>query len=184
MSIEIEKKYRLTNTEREQILAKLKDSGAQFAGEDFETNVIFTGGILSLKEAVLRLRTTQTKTVLTYKESLPSASQAKRRTEHETVVTNADAMNQIILSLGYKPGLIYEKRRQTWHFETVEITVDDLPFGFYLEIEGAETDIFDAETKLNLTNLTHENESYPALTRRFGKHKNNVYEARFEPEKS
>lgn len=180
MSIEVEQKYRLTNAQRERITTKLRDAGAQFAGTDFETNVLFSGGVVSLKQAVLRLRTTADQAVLTYKESLPSDSAVKRRLEHETVVTDAAATHQILLSLGYKPSLIYEKRRQTWRFETVEIVVDELPFGFYLEIEGAENDILDAETKLDLTDLIHEHESYPALTMRYGARQNDLIAARFE----
>lgn len=183
MGIEVEKKYRMTTQQRERVLEKLRAANARFVKEDFETNTIFTGGALSVKQSILRLRTTADKTVLTYKESLPGDASVKRRVEHETTIENGSAMNEIVLSLGYKPHLIYEKRRQTWHFETVEITVDDLPFGFYLEIEGEEAAILDAETKLELTDLIAEHESYPALTRQFGTPQNDLIAARFEPEK-
>lgn len=179
MGFEIEKKYRLTEAQRERVLQKLSDVGARFEGEDFEENILFRGGILSLKECVLRLRKTDSKTVLTYKESLASDSDIKRRIEHETAVTDGAAMQAILESLGYKQSLVYEKRRQTWVFETVEIVVDELPFGLFLEIEGAEAEILAAERKLNLEDLEIEPSPYPALTATAGKKNGNLVEARF-----
>lgn len=181
MAVEIEKKYRLSGEQRARVLQKLREVGARLEAEDFETNTLFTGGILSSKPAaVLRLRTTQSKAVLTYKESLAIDSEIKRRLEHETVVSDGKAMNDVLLSLGYKPSLIYEKRRQTWQFGAVEIAVDELPFGFYLEIEGAEDEILNAESKLELNDLIAENEPYPGLTKRFGEQNADLIEARFK----
>ncbi len=56
MAIEIEKKFTLSNDQREQILASLEEIGAKFIGEDFEENILYRGGILSQKGAVLRVR--------------------------------------------------------------------------------------------------------------------------------
>lgn len=179
MAIETEKKYSVTAAERDQILEKLRLVNAQFEGEDFETNLLFAGGDLSAKASILRLRTTADKAVLTYKESLPGESGVKQRIEHETALTDGAAMFEILTSLGFVPSMVYEKRRQTWVFEAVEIVVDELPFGFYLEIEGAETDILNVEQKLELTELTIEHNSYPALTARHGKRNSNLIEARF-----
>ncbi len=83
MAIEIEKKYCLTRARREQILLKLAALGAILEAEDFEENILFTGGILSLKECVLRLRKTANKAILTYKESLASDSNIKRQFIHD-----------------------------------------------------------------------------------------------------
>lgn len=183
MAEEVEKKYRLTAAEREQTLQKLETSGAKYEGEDFEENTLFRGGILNLKPCILRLRKTQDKSVLTYKEVLPSENAIKRRKEIETIVADGAAMHEILENLGYKPALVYEKRRKIFQFGAVEIVVDELPFGFFLEIEGAENEILAAEIKLGLENLPAEHEPYPALTTKFGAKNGNLIEARFLSEK-
>lgn len=183
MSFEIEKKYRLTATQRERVMRKLESVGADFEGADFEENILFRGGIVSAKECILRLRKTEDKTVLTYKESLMTDSSAntgiKRRTEYETIVADSAAMEAILESLGYRQSLIYEKRRQTWKFENVEVVVDELPFGLFLEIEGEEDEIKAAEIKLRIMDLEVEPSPYPALAARFGQKNGNLIEARF-----
>jgi adenylate cyclase class 2 len=183
MAFEIEKKYRLTLEQRACVLKTLKALGADFEGEDFEENILFRGGTLSLKECNLRLRKTQDKAVLTYKESLRAdsltGSDVKRRVEHETIVSDKAAMEAILESLGYRQSLVYEKRRQTWQFENVEVVVDELPFGLFLEIEGAEDEIRAAEIKLGIQDLEIEPAPYPALAADSGERNGNLIEARF-----
>lgn len=179
MAIEIEKKYRLTVARREQILLKLDVRGANFEREDFEENILFTGGILSLKECVLRLRKTEGKAILTYKESLASNSDVKHRIEHETIIADGAALEKILESLGYRQFLVYEKRRQTWQFNQTEVVVDELPFGHFLEIEGSENEILATEEQLEIKDLEVENSPYPALAAKFGARKGNLIEARF-----
>ena len=183
MAVEIEKKYRLTADQREQVLASLNEQGAKFCGEDFEENTLFTGGILSLKPCILRLRRIGDKAILTYKEKQPSNTYTdmgiKRRIEHETEIQDGETMNKILHSLGYQPSLVYEKRRQSWHLGEVEIVVDELPFGFYMEIEGSEDSIQWAEKALTLQDFVIEHEPYPNLTLHFGKRNGSITEARF-----
>lgn len=183
MSEEVEKKYRLTGEQCERVLQKLAAVGAVFEGEDFEENILYGGGMLNLKKSILRLRRTERKTVLTYKESQQSASSVKRRLEHETVVDNADELHKILESLGYAPALVYEKKRQTWRFEAVEVVVDELPFGFYLEIEGAEAEILAAEKQLQITDLSDEPQPYPSLAAMHGAKNGAMIEARFAVKK-
>lgn len=179
MAEEVEKKYRLTDEQRERVLQKLAEVGAEYEGEDFEENILFRGGMLGLKKSILRLRKTERKAVLTYKESQASESSVKRRLEYETEVKDAEEMHRILESLGYVPTLVYEKRRKTWQFEDVEIVVDELPFGFYLEIEGEEDDILKVEKKLNIEDLEDEPEPYPGLSAKLGKKNGSMIEARF-----
>lgn len=50
MSIETEKKYRLTKEQYTEVLESLKDLGAEFIREDFEVNELYGGGILKKKK--------------------------------------------------------------------------------------------------------------------------------------
>lgn len=177
--MEIEKKYRVTAAQRAQVLQKLTEVNAKFEGEDFEENVLYRGGNLNLKSSILRLRKTEDKAVLTYKEAVHTNSDIKHRIEHETEVADGERMKEILRSLGYEPALVYEKRRQTWQFETVEVVVDELPFGLFLEIEGSEEAIRAAEKALEITDFAAEPSPYPALAAMHGKQNGTITEARF-----
>lgn len=179
MAIEIEKKYRLSGEQREKVLQELREFEAEFKGEDFEENTIYHGGALGEKHAVLRIRKTQDRTILTYKERVPSPAGIKHQIEHETEVANAEALEKIIESLGLKKDLVYEKRRKIWHFRDVEIVLDELPFGSFMEIEGSITAIKEAEMLLDIEDFPAEHETYPHLTRKFGKLNGDLIEARF-----
>jgi adenylate cyclase class 2 len=179
MAIEIEKKFILSNDQREQVLENLKELGAKYIREDFEENTLYNGGILDEKRAVLRVRKIADKTVLTYKQRIENVANVKQQIEYETIVEKAEEMEKIIESLGFEKTLIYEKRRQTWHFRAVEIVLDELPFGQYMEIEGSIMAIAEAEMLLDVENFTVENETYPHLTQRFGVQKEKLIEARF-----
>jgi hypothetical protein len=61
----------------------------------------------------------------------------------------------------------------------VEIVIDDLPFGLYLEIEGSVTAIKEAEMLLDLDELEAEHKTYPILTSELGIKNGDVIEARF-----
>jgi adenylate cyclase class 2 len=179
MSVEIEKKYRLTKEERERVLARLREVGAEDCGEEFEENTLYAGGIINLKNSVLRLRRVGGKAILTYKERFPSSSAIKHQREEETWLENAEAMAAILDVLGYKPALVYEKRRATWRVNETEVVVDDLPFGFFMEIEGAEKGIAETEALLELQEVEAEMATYPQLALQHGKRKGEMIEARF-----
>jgi adenylate cyclase class 2 len=179
MAIEIEKKYRLDNQRRPKVIAKLKELGAEFLREDFEENYLHRGGLLDERNAVLRLRKIGDTAILTYKERIRNDDDIKHKIEFETAVADVAATENIIEKLGYRLDVVYEKRRQTWHFDKVEVVMDDLPFGLYMEIEGEIDDIAEAEKLLEIEDLEPEPRGYPRLTTKLGKQNGNVFEARF-----
>jgi adenylate cyclase class 2 len=163
MPIEIEKKYRLSKKQRNEVMLRLPAIGAKRKGEDFEVNTLYTGESLEMGNSVLRLRRIGKRGILTYKQRFPSNSDIKRQQEDETRVDDPDAMEAILDALGFVASLVYEKRRETWTLGKTEVVIDELPFGWYMEIEGAEKD-----------NLT-----YPRLTQKHGTDHGGVIEARF-----
>jgi adenylate cyclase, class 2 len=179
MAIEIEKKYRLTKAQKLFVGESLKELNAEYIGEDFEENIIYGGGILSANRAVLRIRKTQDKTILTYKKRIQNDFDSKQQIEHETEIVNAVELEEIIENLGFTPRLVYEKRRKTWKFREVEIVLDELPFGDFMEIEGAMMAIAEAEMFLDIEDFETEHETYPSLTMKLGKQNGNLIEARF-----
>jgi adenylate cyclase, class 2 len=136
--------------------------------------------VLDQRGAVLRLRKTSERTTLTYKEKVPTEGDFKHQIEYETDVTDVDATESIIERLGYRLAIVYEKHRKSWHIDNVEVVLDELPFGYYMEIEGGIDDILNAEKKLDIHDLENETRGYPRLTTKFGKVVDGVHEARFQ----
>jgi adenylate cyclase, class 2 len=178
MPIEIEKKYRLTAKQRDEVLKRLPLIGAKRVGEEFEENTLFTGDSIDLSRSVLRLRRVGKRAILTYKERFPTRSDIKHQREDETRVADAEAMELILEGIGFSAALVYEKRRETWKLGKTEIVIDELPFGLFMEIEGTESDIREVESKLALK-LKSELETYPRLTMKHGTNCGGVIEARF-----
>lgn len=180
MATEIEKKYRLTPEQREALSQKLRAVGAILQGKEFEENTLYAGGNLEPRRQVLRLRRAGDKAIVTYKERYESESAIKHQREDETQVEDAAALGAILEALGYRPFLVYEKRRATWHIRQAEVVLDELPFGFFVEIEGEESDITEVESLLNLADVEAEMATYPELTERHGEKRGDVIEARFQ----
>ncbi|HET6892019.1 MAG TPA: class IV adenylate cyclase [Pyrinomonadaceae bacterium] len=180
MAIEIEKKYRLTKRQRDAVLRRLPEIGAKLQGEEFEENTLYGGPGIELGVSVLRLRRVGGQALLTYKKRFPDSADVKRQREDETRVDDPDAANAILDGLGYRPALIYEKRRQTWVLGRSEIAIDELPFGLFMEIEGSKKNITSAEHKIGLKDLRTEHSTYPQLARKHGKRNGKLIEARFK----
>lgn len=180
MAIETEKKYRLDKRRIVGLTAKLGELGAVFASEHFEENYLHRGGLLDERSAVLRLRKIGDTTFLTYKERIKNDSDFKHKIEHETLVSDVDEMEHIIEKLGYRLSVVYEKHRKTWHLGEVEVVLDELPFGLYMEIEGSIEAILKTEKLLGIEDLEPEVRGYPRLTVKYGKQIGSVYESRFE----
>lgn len=179
MSVEIEKKYRLTSEMTNRIIAELEEIRAEYEGEDFEENTIYGGGMLEGTNSIVRIRKTQDRSLLTFKRRLPNHSDVKEQIEFETEVSDAEAASNIVKELGLVPALVYEKRRKTWRIRDVEVVMDELPFGLFMEIEGSIAGIKEVEMLLGIEHLETEHDTYPRLTARLGKHVDGRIEARF-----
>ncbi|HEX8722495.1 MAG TPA: CYTH domain-containing protein [Pyrinomonadaceae bacterium] len=180
MAVEIEKKYRLTREGGDALRRRLAEAGAEGGGgAEFEENVIYTGPGLDPRLRVLRLRREGGRALFTFKERDPSGSPVKRQREEETEVTDSAALAAILEALGYRPALVYEKRRETWRIAGTEVVIDELPFGLYAEVEGGEADILRVEKLLGLDSAEPEHAPYPALALRHGTRKGDAVESRF-----
>ncbi|PWT87995.1 MAG: class IV adenylate cyclase [Blastocatellia bacterium] len=178
--LEIEKKYRLTQEQKQQVVERLREVGARSSDEEFEENTLYSSDVIDLQGAILRLRRTDKSAWLTRKRRLSTSSSIKHQEEFETGVDNPEAMVHILTSLGFKPMLIYEKFRRTWTIDDVEVVIDRLPFGLFMEIEGSEEEIESAERKLGIEGFEAEHATYPQLTSEHGKRSADLIEARFE----
>ncbi|HEY0077289.1 MAG TPA: class IV adenylate cyclase [Pyrinomonadaceae bacterium] len=179
MGIEIEKKYRLRAERLGALRERLTEMGAERSGEEFEENTLYAGHNLEQGNRTLRLRRTNTRAVLTFKERFTTTSPIKHQREDETLVADPEALAAILDALGYRPALVYEKWRETWSVGDAELVIDRLPFGLFVEIEGDEPSIDAAERLLNLHDAEVEHATYPHLTRQHGTKHGDRIEARF-----
>ena len=180
MNIEIEKKYRLTPERRAQVEDSLKEFGAQFVRDDIEENTIYGGGGLEQTASIVRIRRTLDRSVLTYKRRIENPSDVKHQIEYESEISNADQVSKILLELNLEPRIVYEKRRAIWKLRSVEVLLDELPFGLFMEIEGSLTQIKEAEMLIGIEDLETEHETYPRITAQLGKKNGTVIESRFD----
>ena len=92
---------------------------------------------LNRKHQLLRLRMAHTAT-LTYKGSAKVVGGASQRQEIETEVVDFQAARALLEALGFQVSRVYEKYRTEYHLNGLMITLDELPFGDFIEIEGTE----------------------------------------------
>ncbi len=107
----------------------------------FEYNLRFDDaqGSLGRQHKVLRLRKSDD-VRLTYKGPGERLGGSISRAETELVVSDFDTAQQLIESLGYRVWMVYEKYRAMYAFEGALVTLDELPYGHFVEIEGENPD--------------------------------------------
>ena len=107
--------------------------------KSFEHNVRYDteDGRLQKSRCLLRLRQ-DNKTTLTFK-SPPSSADARFKVYHEREahLDDFDAMDGILVALGYRRRQVYQKWRETWRLGETILCLDSLPYGSFLEIEGS-----------------------------------------------
>ena len=121
---------------------KLEGLGAELEQpRTYERNLRFdtSEGDLSATYQVLRLRY-DTRSRLTYKGPSVLDREVNARQELEVEVSDFETAREILESLGYEVVVIYEKHRSAYMLGNVEVSLDEMPFGTFIEIEGPDTD--------------------------------------------
>lgn len=149
-NLEIEVKFHLNQPET--LVQRLIELGANSKPEIFERNLRFEdpGHTLKAGNKLLRLRRDDTCRLTFKSKPSPIKTECKVYRELEVTVSDFDAMQGILNGLGFQAVQTYEKRRRTFSWEEVELCIDTMPYGTFLEIEGAEADIKAAAARLNL----------------------------------
>ncbi len=131
--MEIEVKFYLRQLE--DIRKRLMAHGALLITDRLlERNLRFDtlGRELADKKHVLRLRQ-DNRATLTYKR--PSG-QVETREEFEIEIDDFESGRKILEALGYTVTTTYEKYRETYQIDSIQVMLDELPFGCFVEIEG------------------------------------------------
>jgi adenylate cyclase class 2 len=133
---EIEVKFYLANPEV--MLERLKNIGARLKRSRCrELNILFDDatGTLQASKRILRLRKDE-QCLLTYKGAGEEINGVLSRREIEVVVSDFDTARDLLLGLGYHASMAYEKYRTVYAFNDCEVVLDELPYGWFCEIEG------------------------------------------------
>lgn len=167
MPLEVERKY--LNVDFELLRRNLQEQGAESAGAHFESNLVFDTPAGQLRESrrLLRLRTQEwpgrTRHLLTLKLPVPHSEHFKVREERELEIADGAAMQGLLKGLGYGVSARYEKIREPWRLDDVEVELDILPFARIVEMEGLAAHISRAQERLGLDNAQISTKTYHQL---------------------
>ncbi len=148
--LETEVKFYLPD--RKIIRNRIIELDADNMGRTFETNIVFEDLEKNLirKKSLLRLRK-DTKTTLTFKsEPIVNDNQFKIFRELEVEVSDFSTMKNILEFLGFQEEQIYEKWRETFVLNDTTLSLDAMPYGDFLEIEGQKEHIKKLSTEIGL----------------------------------
>jgi adenylate cyclase class 2 len=167
MSLETEAKLRVDS--HEPVRARLRALGATLIESVIEKNVILdrADGSLRSRGCGLRVRSTvgqdggDVRVTLTFKGPTLEG-EFKKREEHEVRLDDAESGLAMLERLGFTTILSYEKRRESWSFESCRIELDDPPhIGKFVEIEGPDENAIRAvQAEIGLGDVPHTRESY------------------------
>lgn len=148
--IETEVKFHLPDPDG--VKQHLRELGAAAAAEHFETNIRFENpeGSLMPSDRLLRLRMDSACRLTFKKRPAVKDSECKTYQELEVEVSDFETMAAILNQLGFAAVQRYDKRRQVFTWQTVELCIDTMPFGTFLEIEGDKAGIKNAAAVLSL----------------------------------
>ena len=134
--IEKEVKYCITNPM--ELIDKLKNQNAIFSGYHLERTIRVDkpNWELSKEGTYIRLRT-GFKNTLTLKKARVKESEVSERLEIEIEIDDMESCQKLLQEIGLNEKLIMEKYRMIWEVNGTIITIDELPFGVYVEIEGS-----------------------------------------------
>jgi len=145
---------------------KIESAGGQLSETRLhEINLRFDlpGGELTRAAQVLRLRQDNAAR-MTYKGPGETITGVHVRREIEFTVNDFQSAQDLLEALGYQVSLMYEKYRTTYTLDDLQITLDEMPYGNFTEIEGSDTRaIRNAAGILNLRWEARILESYTSL---------------------
>jgi len=137
--LEVEVKFYLTDMDSYE--KRVRSIGASLVRpRTREVNYRFDTPEMSLARdhRMLRLRQ-DTSTILTYKGPPQVMDSVSVRPEVELEVNDFSAASNLLEELGFCLSLKYEKWRTIYQLGELEITLDEMPFGNFTEIEGGDS---------------------------------------------
>jgi adenylate cyclase class 2 len=161
---ELEVKFYLNHPDRLQ--SRLEALGARLEQpRTHEINLRYDTPALDLTHSGRLLRLRQDSAArITYKGPGRVEGGARLRQELEFIASDFEMARAVIEALGYEVMLMYEKQRATYALGEVLVTLDEMPYGNFAEIEGPDGEnIQQAAARLGLDWQQRILESYTVL---------------------
>ncbi len=148
--------------------ARIEATGARLShARELEDNQLydFPDHRLMERGAMLRVRTLERQTLLTYKDRarLEAGLKSRREVESALPATEAEPLTEILRNIGLQPLFRYQKYRTTWEAGGLLITLDETPIGAYIELEGAKPLIDQMASRLGYRTEDYISSSYRDL---------------------
>lgn len=155
------------------LVSNLIKVNATFLGKDFQRTVRMDTPDMDLekKGLFLRVRSGFGNTV-TLKVKNKEVKDFMQRDEYETEVKDLRVLSDIFSILGFSKQLILEKYRANFLYRGVKISIDELHFGTYVELEGDENKINNVAKELGLDMSDRINVTYWDLFEDYKKRNN------------
>lgn len=147
----IEKEIKLEIDNPGKLLARLSELKAKKISCGFQRTIRMDTPDMDLekKGTFLRVRS-GTKNIVTMKKKIKGDGEVFERQELETEVNDSELLADIFGQLGFSKQLIMEKYRIDYTYNKVKISVDELPFGMFIELEGEPESIMTVAGELGL----------------------------------
>lgn len=164
---ELEVKFHISNMAA--LERRLVETGATLLHpRTHEFNLRFDNatGALGQAHSMLRLRR-DTASHMTFKGPSTTLGGVLARQEIEFEVSNFTQAQKLIEALGFGSKFMYEKYRTTYAMNGLKVTLDEMPYGNFIEIEGTEPEpIQAAAQQLGLNWEQRLPETYISIFRR------------------
>lgn len=137
----IQKQVKFQIEDFDAISKKLIELEAVFIGGFFEKTIRYDNDDQCLFGQGIFIRTKSgLRNVLTLKEKTSDNDLLERYTT-EIEIDDIEKMEYILSRIGFTNKVIMEKYRLYFKWNNIEISIDELPFGIYLEIKGDDKEI-------------------------------------------
>lgn len=145
-----EKEVKFFLHDLEVMAARLEATGADLARprileRNFRLDT--ADGKLFDEKSILRLRQDESVRV-TYKGNPYTENGVLVRTEIEFTADDLEVTRKLFEALGYQVVVIYEKYRRVYRLGDVEVVLDEMPFGNFMEIEAPNTTLIEGVAQM------------------------------------
>lgn len=150
---EVEIKFKLKDFR--EVRRKLETLKAKKAGKVFVEDFYFDDQKDSLwkNRQMLRIRKWNKKNILTFKYA-QTKKRFRRSKEIELEIGNPEKMRKIFEKFGLQVVLKYKKEMEIWQYKNTKITLDKMPLGNFLEVEGKGIEKVVRDLGLDMKNAT------------------------------
>lgn len=166
----VEKEIKVKVADPKTLLERLLRDGAVILNKSKEKTIRLDTPNMDLEKRGVFLRVRSgSKNTITMKEKIGEDKNIRSRKETEFEIGDVDQMAYILEKLGFTFIRIMEKYRINLQYKGAVLSIDEMPFGMYLEIEGTEEEVGKIATELGYSENDRILETYWGLFEEYKK---------------